>query len=111
MREDAALQIAAKLPLHVRRHRPLVVVALAAVGEPGLEVLLDAAIDACSIADAFRRRPRASRKRSTATVAAIRAGLCPLVHEDWRRARGPNPGAATPLMPRHHRLIQQLEQL
>ena len=43
--EDAAVQIAAKLPLHVRRHRPVVVVALATLSEPGLEVLLDAAIE------------------------------------------------------------------
>jgi len=43
--EDAALQVAAKLALHMFRHRPVVVVALAAVGEPGLEVLLDAAIE------------------------------------------------------------------
>ena len=43
--EDAAVEIAAELPLHVRRHRPVVVMTVAALGEPGLEVLLDAAIE------------------------------------------------------------------
>ena len=37
--EDAAVEVAAKLPLHVRRHRLVVVVTVAALGEPGLEVL------------------------------------------------------------------------
>jgi hypothetical protein len=45
MREDAAVEVAAKLALHMLRHRPLVIVAVAAVGEPGLEVFLDAAIE------------------------------------------------------------------
>jgi hypothetical protein len=45
MGEDAAVEIAAELPLHMLRHRPLVIVAVAALGEPGLEVFLDAAIE------------------------------------------------------------------
>lgn len=40
MREDSTIQVTAELPLHVRQHRRLVTVALAAVGEPGLEMLL-----------------------------------------------------------------------
>jgi len=43
--EDAALEITAELPFHMFRHRPLIVVAVAALGEPGLEVLPDAAIE------------------------------------------------------------------
>ena len=41
--EDAAVEVAAELPLHIFRHRPVVVVTVAASGEPGLEVLVDAA--------------------------------------------------------------------
>ena len=43
--EDSAFQVMAELPLHTFRHRPLVIVIVAALGEPGLEVLLDAAIE------------------------------------------------------------------
>jgi len=43
--EDAALQIAAELTLDIFRNRPVVVVAVAALGEPGLEVFLDGAIE------------------------------------------------------------------
>ena len=43
--EDAAVEVAAKLTFHIFRHRPLVIVNVAAVGEPGLEVLLDAAVE------------------------------------------------------------------
>jgi len=43
--EDAELEIAAIFALGVRRYRPVVVVTVAASGEPGLEVLLDAAIE------------------------------------------------------------------
>jgi hypothetical protein len=39
--EDAAVEVAAELPLHVWRHWAVVVVSVAAVGEPGLEVSLD----------------------------------------------------------------------
>ena len=39
--EDAALQITPELPLHILRYRPIVIVAVAAVGEPGLEMFLD----------------------------------------------------------------------
>ena len=42
--EDATIEVAAKLPLHMFRHRPLVIAAPAAVGEPSLEVLPDGAI-------------------------------------------------------------------
>ena len=45
MGEDAAFQVTAGLPLHVFRHRPRIVVAVAASGEPGFQVLLDAAIE------------------------------------------------------------------
>ena len=45
MGEDAAVEVAAELALHVWRHRPGVIVAVAALGEPGLEVFLDAAIE------------------------------------------------------------------
>jgi hypothetical protein len=45
MGQDAALQIATELPVHMRRHRPVVIVALATVGERGLRVSLDAAIE------------------------------------------------------------------
>ena len=43
--EDAAVEVAAKLPLHISRYRPQVIVTVAALGEPGLEVLLDAAVE------------------------------------------------------------------
>jgi len=43
--EDATIEVAAKLTLHIFRHRPLVIVTVAALGESGLEVLLDAAIE------------------------------------------------------------------
>lgn len=42
---DAALQVAAERPLHTGRHRPAVVVTVALVGEPGLEVLPDVTIE------------------------------------------------------------------
>jgi hypothetical protein len=42
--EDAALEVAAELALHLWRHHPVVMVSVAALGEPGLEVFLDAAI-------------------------------------------------------------------
>ena len=42
--EDAAVELAAELPLHVRQHGSGVVVTVTALGEPGVEVLLDAAI-------------------------------------------------------------------
>lgn len=45
MREDAALHVAAKLALVVSRHRPSVVVAGAALNEPGRQVLPDTTID------------------------------------------------------------------
>jgi len=49
MGEDAAFQVTAELPLHVFRHRPLIVGSGAALGEPSFEVLLDAAIEhACA---------------------------------------------------------------
>ena len=43
--EDAALQVAAELTLDISRNRTVVGVAVAALGEPGLEALLDAAIE------------------------------------------------------------------
>jgi len=42
--EDATIEVAAKLALHILRDRSVVIVALAAVGEPGLDVFLDPAI-------------------------------------------------------------------
>ena len=44
MRKDSAFQVTAELPLHVRRHRPGVVVTVAALGKPGREVLLEVAL-------------------------------------------------------------------
>jgi len=55
--EDATIEVAAKLTLHMFRHRPVVVVTVAALGEPGLEVLLDAAI-AHALARTARPIPR-----------------------------------------------------
>jgi hypothetical protein len=54
---DAAVEVAAKLTLYMFRHRPLVIVNVAALGEPGLEVLLDAAIEH-ALARAARPIPR-----------------------------------------------------
>ena len=55
--EDAALQVAAELTLDIFRNRTVVVVAVAALGEPVLEVLLDAAIEH-ALARAARPVPR-----------------------------------------------------
>ena len=61
-----------ELPLHTRRHRPDVVVTVAAVGEPNLEVLLDAAIEHALARAAWpiprrcavnRRAPRPAARR------------------------------------------------
>ena len=43
--QEAALQVTAELALHILRHRFVVIMAFAALGEPGLEVFLDAAIE------------------------------------------------------------------
>jgi len=45
--KDAAFQIMAEIPLHMFRNRPLLVVAVAASGQPGLEMLPDAATRSC----------------------------------------------------------------
>ena len=45
MRKDSAFQVAAELPLHIGRQRPAVIVTVAALDEPGREVLLDAALE------------------------------------------------------------------
>ena len=58
MCEDSAFQVTAELPLHIFRHRPLIIVTVAALGEPGLEVLLDAAIE-----HAFARTARPIPRR------------------------------------------------
>jgi len=57
--EDAVFQVTAELPLHIRRHRPRVIVTVAALGEPGLEVFLDAAIE-CPAAAWDHQAPVAS---------------------------------------------------
>jgi hypothetical protein len=38
MRENAAAEVAAERPLHIFRARPLIIVAVAALDEPGLEL-------------------------------------------------------------------------
>ena len=45
MRKDSAFQVAAELPLHIGWQRPAVIVTVAALDEPGREVLLDAALE------------------------------------------------------------------
>ena len=52
MGKDSAFQVTAELPFHMFRHRPRVVVTVAASGEPGREVLLDAAINLFSSVEA-----------------------------------------------------------
>ena len=43
--KDSAFEVTTELPLDIGRHRPGVAVTVAALGEPGLEVLLDATIE------------------------------------------------------------------
>jgi hypothetical protein len=81
--EDAAVEVAAELPLHMRRRRPGVIVALATVGEPGLEVLLDAATEHALALPTRLVSPRC------ALLGLARAGhACPLVERGGSTAGG-----------------------
>ena len=71
--EDAALQVAAELTLDIFRNRTVVVVAVAALGEPGLEVLLDAAIE-----HALARAARPVPRGCAAPGPALDLHACPL---------------------------------
>ena len=73
MGKDAAVEVAAELPLHLFRHRPLVIVTVAALGEPGLEVLLDAAIE-----HAPARSARPILRRCAVLGLALDPHPCPL---------------------------------
>ena len=81
--EDAALQIAAKLPLHIFRHRPQVIVNVAALGEPGLEVLLDAAVE-----HALARTARPIPRSCALPGPALDPHPCPLGPALWRWGSG-----------------------
>jgi len=72
----------AELPLHVRWHRPIVVVAVAALGEPGREVLLDAAIEQALARAARLVPPRCAFPPARAVHA------CPLVERGGSRVGG-----------------------
>ncbi len=79
MGKDSAFQVTTELPLHVGRHRPGVVVTVTALGEPGREVLLDAAIEN-TLAWAARRVP--PKCAFPGPARAVHA--CPLVERGSR---------------------------
>jgi len=70
--EDATIAVPAKLTLHMFRHRPLVIVTVTASGEPGLEVVLDAAIE-----HALARTARPIPRRCALPGPALGPHPCP----------------------------------
>lgn len=72
--KGSALQVTTELPLDIGRHRPGVVVTVAALGKPGLEVLLDATIE-----HALWRATRLVPPRCALPGPARAVHACPLV--------------------------------